>query len=573
MDKAAIVSVFSEMAVLLELKGENPFKCRAFENGARAVQGISGDLGDWIAQDRLTDVKGIGKGLAEAITELHTTGKFSEYQVLKATIPPGLLEMLTIPGVGPKKVRLLSDELGIHSIGELEYACQENRLLKLKGFGPKSQEKILVAIRFVRSNAGQFLLPLAMGEALAVLAVLRQDKDVLRAEIAGSLRRRKEIVHDIDLVVGTRHPAAVMRSFVRLSGRKEIIAHGDTKSSVRLSSGIQVDLRCVSEREFPFAWLHFTGSKEHNVALRARALDRGLKLNEYGLFDGDKLLVCADEAAIYRRLDLDTIPPEMREDRGELELAAAHRLPTLIERADLQGAFHAHTVYSDGSATIAAMADEAKKLGLSYLGISDHSQSAFYAHGLKPQDIKRQHAEINAFNRGSKDFRIFKGIESDILADGALDYDDQTLASFDFVIASVHSRFKMAAEEMTRRILTAIENPYTTMLGHMTGRLLLSREPYGLDVHRIIERAAELGKIIELNANPYRIDIDWRHLAYARERGLRVSINPDAHSVAGLSDIEYGIGAARKGGLTRADVVNTMTLVEMAEFLRELHSP
>lgn len=567
MDKATIVAVFSEMAVLLELKGENPFKCRAFENGARAVQGISGDLDDLIAQDRLTAVKGIGKGLAAAITELHTTGKFSEYQALKATIPPGLLEMLTIPGVGPKKVRLLSDELGIQSSGELEYACQENRLLKLKGFGPKSQEKILAAIRFVRSNAGQFLLPLAMGEAVAVLAVLRQDREVLQAEIAGSLRRCKEIVRDIDLVVATQSPATVMRRFVGLPGLKEIIAHGDTKSSVRLSNGIQVDLRCVSEREFPFAWLHFTGSKEHNVIVRGRAQGMGLKLNEYGLFDGDKPLVCADEAAIYRRLDLDYIPPEMREDRGELELAAAHRLPMLIERADLRGAFHAHTVYSDGAATVEAMAAEACKQGLSYLGISDHSQSAFYAHGLKPQDIKRQQGEIDAFNRGSKDFHIFKGIESDILADGALDYDDKTLQSFDFVIASVHSRFKMTAEEMTRRILTAIENPHTTMLGHMTGRLLLSREPYGLDVCRIIDRAAELGKIIELNANPYRLDIDWRHLAYARERGLRVSINPDAHSIAGLSDIEYGIGAARKGGLTRADVVNTMTLKEMVGYL------
>lgn len=567
MDKATIVAVFSEMAVLLELKGENPFKCRAFENGARALQGTSEDLAQLVTDDRLTEIKGIGKGLAKAITELHTTGRFAEYDLLKRTVPPGLLDMLTLPGLGPKKVRLLSDELGIHSSGELEYACKENRLLKLKGFGPKSQEKILAAIRFVRLNAGQFLLPLAAGEAAAVLAVLRQDQDVLQAEIAGSLRRRKEIVRDIDLVVASRRPEAVMRRFVALPGVQEVIAHGDTKSSVRLSGGIQVDLRCVSEREFPFAWLHFTGSKEHNVIVRGRAQGMGLKLNEYGLFDGDKPLVCADEAAIYRRLDLEYIPPEMREDRGELELAAAHRLPTLIERADLRGAFHAHTVYSDGSATIAAMGDEAIKLGLSYLGISDHSQSAFYAHGLKLPDIKRQHEEIDALNRGSKNFRIFKGIESDILADGSLDYDDQTLKSFDFVIASVHSRFKMTAEEMTHRILTAIENPHTTMLGHMTGRLLLSREPYGLDVRRIIDRAAELGKIIELNANPYRIDIDWRHLAYAKERSLRVSINPDAHSVEGLSDVEYGIGAARKGGLTRANVVNTMSLKEMVEYL------
>jgi len=567
-NKQQIISIIDEIGTLLELKGENPFKVRAYHNAARSLETSSQDIATLISTHELENLPGIGQAMTEKITELFNTGKLKFYSDLKKEIPQGLLEMIQLPGLGPKKAKHLYEELGIKSIGELEYACHENRLLTLKGFGEKSQKKILEGIQFHKKNESLFLFSKAYREANAVLEILKKNKHVQQISVAGSLRRCKEVVKDIDFVAASDDPKAVMKTFVTLPGLQQAISHGETKSSVVLSNGIQVDLRCVSQKEFPYALHHFTGSKEHNVALRGRAQSMEMKMNEYGLFKGEKLIVCKSEEEIYKHLGLSYIPPEMRENQGEIQAAEKNKIPQLLTAKDIKGIFHNHTTYSDGKASLEEMVKAAQGLGLEYIGISDHSQSAFYAHGLKNADIEKQHKEIEAFNKKLKNFKIFKGIESDILADGSLDYDEKTLKKFDFVIASIHSRFKMTEKEMTERIIKALQNPFTTMLGHMTGRLLLSREPYQLDVKKIIDTAVKHKKIIELNANPYRLDIDWRHLHYAKEKGLKISINPDAHNVKGVADFEYGVGIARKGWMEKGNVINTMGLRDMEKYLR-----
>lgn len=570
MDARQVSIILEEIALLLELKGENPFKTRAYHQGAEVVAGLPGDLKELVESGRLLDLKGIGPALAEKISTLVKTGRLEFYEKLKEEIPAGLLKIVKLPGLGPKKVKVLHDQLGIKTVGELEYACNENRLLTLKGFGEKSQEKILKAIAFHRQHADEFLFSKAWPEALELQNALQKMPAVKAAEIAGSLRRRKEVVHDADLVVATDKPLAVMEFFIKLPGLQKVISQGDTKSSVVLACGLQADLRCVTVEQYPFALLHFTGSKEHNVGLRQRAIERGLKLNEYGLFKNDtELIPCTSEDDIYKKLGLNFIPPELRENRGEIDAAAVQPIPVLVTEKDLHGIFHVHTLYSDGTASVEDMAREAARQGFKYIGISDHSEQAFYAGGLKEEAIARQHAEIEALNK-KLPIKIFKGIEADILADGSLDYSPAILQKFDFVIASVHSRFQMNRDEMTARIIRALENPYTTMLGHMTGRLLLSREPYELDVEAVFKTAARHRKIIELNANPQRLDVDWRYLDLARKYQVKICINPDAHKIEGIAHTAYGVGIARKGGLTPEMVVNTKTVLQMQELLSEM---
>lgn len=572
MSKSQIVATLEQIALLMELAGENPFKSRAFTNGARTLEQQAEDPATLVSTGNLLTVKGIGKGLADAITEMVTTGRSAVYDALRADIPAGLVEMLGIPGLGPKKIRAIHAELGLASVGELEYACNENRLVGLKGFGAKTQEKILKGIDLFKRSRGRHLFADVVATAESLLAQVRRLPGVDRAELAGSIRRRAETIKDVDILVATEVPETVMAAFLALPDIESVTAQGPTKTSIRLADGLAVDVRAVQHAAFPYAWQYFTGSQAHNTALRARAKERGWKLNEYGLFDGETLIPCADETAIYAALGLQAIPPELREDWGELMLAERGPLPDLVTLADIQGTFHAHTVASDGAGTLAEMAAGAQALGLRYLGISDHSQSAVYAQGLKPDGLLEQFAAIDALNAAGGGCRVLKGIESDILADGSLDYDDAVLARFDFVIASVHSRFNMDGDAMTRRLVTAIRHPRTTMLGHMTGRLLLARDPYDLDVETILQTAAECGVIIELNANPHRLDIDWRWLRRARELGVLISINPDAHSVAGLADLAYGINVARKGGLTAIDVFNTRPLEDVMAHLATRHT-
>jgi len=568
MDTRQVAAVLEEIGTLLELKGEIVFKARAYHNVARTLKGLEGDLADLIKTGELAEVPGIGKGTLEKIATLVETGRLPYYEELKASIPPGLVEMLRISGMGPKKVKAVHEELGITGVGELAYACRENRLRDLAGFGQKTQENILAGIEFLSQYSDRSLMAEALPMAEVILDTVGRQKGVIRSAIAGSLRRRKETIGDVDILVSAKKAEPIMEAFVEMPEVQRVAAHGKTKSSVVLVAGMNADLRVVEDESFPFALAYFTGSKEHNIRMRQIAQKKGLKLNEYGLFDKqDRPVACKDEDAIFTALDLAPVPPELREDTGEIEAAAAGKLPELVELQDLKGTFHNHTDASDGAATLAQMAAATQAMGLEYLGIADHSQSAFYAGGLKPAAVRKQHKAIDALNRKLDGLRVFKGIESDILPDGSLDYDDKLLATFDYVVASVHSHFKMPKDAMTKRIIRALEHPATTMLGHPTGRLLLSREGYELDLPAVIKRAGELGKMIEINAHPMRLDLDWRHCKMAREHGVRIVINPDAHHPDGLADIRYGIDVARRGWLTAEDVFNTRSVGDVLKAL------
>ncbi|MCJ7546585.1 MAG: DNA polymerase/3'-5' exonuclease PolX [Deltaproteobacteria bacterium] len=567
MKKEEISAILEEIGFLLELKGENPFKVRAYYNAARALEALEGSLGQVVQQGELRQIKGIGEALNKKISELVTTGSLPYYEELKAAVPAGLREMVRIPQLGPKKIKALYERLGITTVGELEYACQENRLVDLPGFGAKTQENILQGIEVLKRYRGRFLYGDVAALAEAFTRSVAEVKGVLQASLAGSMRRKNEVVKDMDLVIAAQEGGAIGDGLIALPQIEEVLAQGETEIRVRLASGIPADLRMVSLKEFPFALHHLTGSKEHNIALRGRAKKMGMKINEYGLFAGERSIPCQGEEEIYRALGLAFIPPELREGRGEVEAAAEGRLPDLLNAEEIKGAFHVHTATSDGSNTISSLTKEAQRLGLSYLGITDHSRSAAYAGGLSEGAVKRQLEEIDEINRSSQGFRFFKGIEVEILSDGSLDYSDEVLAGFDFVIGAIHSHFQMEEKEMTQRIIHAMETRHLTMLAHPTGRLLLAREPYQLNMEEVINAAARLGVVLELNANPHRLDLDWRWLKYAKDHGTRISINPDAHNLQGLQDLLIGVGIARKGWLESRDVINTMELGEVARFL------
>jgi DNA polymerase (family 10) len=568
MDRKKIASAFEETAVLLELKGENPFKIRAYSQAARAVLSLESDPAELVESGEIKKVKGLGKTTAAHVAELVSTGRMEYLEELKSSFPPGLLDILDVPGLGPKKVKVLYEDLGIETLGELEYACKENRLVTFKGFGAKTQANVLKGIETLKKYRGRFLWAEVEPHALAMRDRLAECPYVTRAELAGSFRRFKEVVKDIDLVAASESPDKVVAYLKRLETVDEILSGGDTKISFRLASGMNVDLRLVPENDFTFAWHHFTGSKDHNTQLRQRAKSKGLKLNEYGLFDDkEKTPKIKDEAELFKLLDLDFIPPELREGMGEIEAAEKNDLPDLIQEKDLRGVFHVHSNYSDGGLSLKEIVKASRDMGFEYLGLSDHSQSAFYAGGLKEDDLKRQSDEIEALRQDNPDFTIFWGIESDILPDGSLDYPDKVLAKFDFVIASVHSSFSLPEPEMTKRLIKAAQNPYTTIMGHITGRLLLAREPYALNLRQVLEAAAESGTIVEVNANPHRLDLDWREMRAAKALGLKTIICPDAHSAEGLKDVRYGIHTARKGWLTKDDVINCLPADEIKQVL------
>lgn len=565
--KETVIKILEEIAVLLELAGENPFKFRAYQNAARNLEKLETDFTNLVKENKLSEVPGIGEAINKKIGELVATGKLAYYESLKSSIPPGHLEMLKIAGLGPKKIHALYKQLGIKTIGELEYSCQENRLIELKGFGKKTQDNILAGIEKLKLYQERRLYAEAADDALVLVSLLQDNKDVERVSLAGSLRRCAETVKDIDIVASSKNAENLAGYFSSLPQVAAVSGKGITKVSVTLRTGINADLRIVADTEFPHALLHFTGSKEHNTALRGRAKDMGLKINEYGLWQGEKNIACASEEEIFSRLGLPYIPPELRENMGEIEAAEKGALPVLIEEKDICGFFHVHTDFSDGGETLESMVAAAKKMGMQYIGISDHSQSAYYAGGLKAEEIERQHRLIAQLNEKYAPFYIFKGIESDIMPDGSLDYSDELLGKFDFVIAAVHSSFNMPEEEMTGRIKKALQNSFTTILAHPTGRLLLAREPYAVNIQEIIDTAAGSGKVLELNANPHRLDLDWRNCIYARKKGVKISINPDAHHVSGLADIGFGTKIARKGWLEKGDCINCFNLNEMKVYL------
>ena len=578
MDKEQVAEILSEIGVLLEIKGENPFKTRAYANAARTLEALTEPLDKIVAEQRLGDLKGIGEALQKKITDLVTTGKLAYYDDLKASVPAGLLEMMQIPGVGPKKVKALNEELNITTVAELEAACKAGKVAKLEGFGEKTQAKILEGINFRRTYASRHLLGDAMQVAEPILEALRQHPDVVRCSIGGSLRRSRETIGDIDFLASSKKPAHVIESFVKLPGLLSVSAKGETKASVILKGGIQADLRVVSDAEFPFALAYFTGNKEHNIIMRQRAIQRGLRLNEYGLFKSKeetrdpKLLVpCKTEEEIFEKLDLAYVPPELREDHGEFDAAEKGRLPRLMEWTDLRGSLHNHSNWSDGLDSLEHLATEMRELGFSYWAVTDHSKSSFQAHGLDPARVKQQLKEVKKINEqlaeDGVDFRLLTGTEVDILKD-KLDFDDDLLASLDVVVASLHAGFSANEADNTKRIIRAAENPYVHMLGHLTGRLLLEREPYKVNQQAIIDACAETGTWIELNANPYRFDMDWRLWPYAKSRGVKCVINCDAHRVEHAGFLRLGAGIARKGWLEKKDIVNTVPLTQLMKELK-----
>ncbi|MEI6560804.1 MAG: DNA polymerase/3'-5' exonuclease PolX [Verrucomicrobiota bacterium] len=568
MTKDEVGAVLEAITQLLELKGENPFKIRAYQNAVRVIETYTGNLEADAREGRLTEIPGIGAAIAEKIATLVQTGSLPYYEELKAEFPPGIFEMFELMGLGPKKIRALYDKLGIDSLDALEAACKDGRVAGLAGFGEKTAHNILQSIEQRKSVAGSFLLGAVADAAEEIYEDLRSHPDVSQAAIGGSYRRRKEVVHDLDFVVASAHPENVTAFFTTHPLVESVIVSGATKSSVRLKDGVQADLRVVSNAQYPFALNYFTGSKEHNIVLRSRALSHGWSLNEYrfspvegGRVTPEPIPEIAEERDLYRALGLDWVPPELRENLGEIAAAETHTLPDLIELSNLRGTFHCHTTASDGRNALEEMANAARALGLQYLGIADHSKSSFQAHGLDEARLLEQVEAIERLNATYDDgFRLFAGVECDILKDGTLDFSDEILSRLDYVVASVHSVFNLPEAEMTRRIIRAISHPHVTMLGHMTGRLLLTRKPYALDIPAVLDAAAQTGTLIELNGNPQRLDMDWRWWPLAKEKGVRCCINPDAHSIDGFKHLWFGVQAARKGWLTRADVVNTLPL-------------
>ena len=575
MNKADIVDILEDIAILLELKGDNPFKIRAYSGGARVLEMMEEDLGDVIAEERLDAIKGIGSALVDKIKTLYATGELEYYTKLRESIAPGLIEMLEIPGLGGKKVKKLHDAIGVESIDALQAACESGKVEALKGFGKKSAEKILSGIANRAAYAKRHHWWNAREVAEPILEGLRSLSQVERAEAAGSLRRLRETVGDLDFIVASADPQPVMDWFVEQDAVQEVTAHGATKSSVRFESGLQADLRVVPADQFAFALHHFTGSKEHNVALRQRALARGYSLSEWGLSqkveEGYPLTkipdLIATEKELFQFLGLAEIPPELREGLGEIDSAEAHQLPNLVTPSDIRGVFHNHTTASDGRGTIEEMAAGAEALGWDYLGLADHSKASFQAKGLDDARVLKQLESIRAFNESDESpVHIFSGIECDILPDGSLDLEDTTLNALDYAVMSVHSSFSQSEEEMTERVIRAIEHPATVMLGHPTGRILLRREPYKIDLQKVIDAAIANRVIIEINANPHRLDMDWRLWRRAADRGLMCSINPDAHSREGLRYFDAGVNIARKGWLTIENVLNTLSLQEVKEY-------
>ena len=559
----------------MELGGENPFKFRAFDQASRNVERMSENVETLVNEDRLTDVKGIGKGIGEIIREVVRTGSSSQLEELKSEFPDGLRDLLTIPGMGPKKVRSVWKTLGVATLGELEYACKENRLVSLEGFGSKSQEKILKGIEFKKQYASQYLYSETLEIVAGILETLDDSAFFRHIEIAGSLRRGKNVFKDADILVvplPEADPDRIKQTLLQLADSQEgvdgVIGAGQTKVSIR-RRGLQVDFRIVGEEAFPAALQHFTGSKDHNTLLRGRAKGLGIKMNEYGVFRDDEPLPLAAEEDVYRAIGLGWIAPEIREAEGEIEASEQENLPKLVTAQDFVGMIHVHSRYSDGVNTIEELAKECMSRGYGYLCLSDHSRTAVYAGGLSAEDLGAQRQEVERINKQLAPFRIFCGIESDILTDGSLDYTDEVLDQLDFVIGSIHSKLSMEHKEATERLVRAVRNPRLTILGHPSGRLLLSRQGYSFDEEELYVALAEEGVVLEHNCNPYRLDPDWQSLKRAKELGIMISINPDAHSVEGFDDMRYGITMARKAWLEPQNLLNCMNPEVIDGYFRE----
>ena len=575
MDSRTAAHVLSQIASYLELRGENRFKARAYQTAAKGILALGADdLKPLLETGEIGNVRGLGPATISVVRDLVETGSSRYLDELREATPEGLLEMLAVPGLSPERIHRIHEELEISDVNDLEEAARDGRLAKLHGFGPKTAEKILKGIAFSRETGVLTLYPHARIEAEHLLALVREHPDIEEAVIAGAIRRHREVVRGVSIVARCRAdcaPHLVATSFTRIGGVKEATGEGTDTVQIRFVDGVRLGLRCVSPEHFAVALFCATGSDEHVQLVVARLGERGIRLVGDELHDaaGHRLTI-DDEAALYRAAGVSFVPPELREAEGEIDAAANHALPRLLEHNDIRGVLHCHTLYSDGKSSIADMARGARDRGWRYIGISDHSAAAFYASGLPREKVLAQFDEIDEINAdfAADGVRVLKGIEADILADGRLDYDPELLARFDYVIGSIHSRFGMDGPAMTERVLRALDDPFLTILAHPTGRLLLSREPYALDVDAVIEKAAVVGVAVELNADPHRLDLDWRHLITAKRRGATVALGPDAHSVAALDNVHIGVGMARKGWLERGDLLNARDADDVIAFAR-----
>ena len=568
---ADIAKRFEEAADLLEIKGDNPFRIRAYRNAARVIEDLPHELAAMVEQEQpLSDLPGIGKDLAEKIQEIVTTGTAPALDKLRSELPPHITDLLNIPGLGPKRVRTLYKDLAVVDLDSLKQAAEEGKIRDLPGLGKKTEQHILDAVRAQADTSRRFLRAAVVPYVESLAAYLKQAPALKTLTIAGSYRRGRETIGDLDLLVVADDAEAIMQHFVAYDEVANVLAHGQTKSSIVLQSGIQVDLRVVPATSYGAALHYFTGSKAHNITMRKLAQQRNWKLNEYGLLDGETPVAAASEQDVYRALDLPFIPPELRENRGEVEAAREGRLPDLITAGDLRGNLHTHSRWSDGRNTIAEMADAAVAAGHAYLAITDHSKRLTVANGLDEDRLIEQIEEIDALNEARNDVTILKGIEVDILEDGTLDLPDAVLKLLDLVIVSVHSKFNLSSEQQTTRIQRAMDNPWTTLVAHPTGRLLLSRPPYAVDVARLIAHARQRGCFLELNANPQRLDLNDTYCQLARQEGVKLALNTDAHNTRDLvAHVDAGIAQARRGWLEAGDVINTRELPDLLALLKQ----
>jgi DNA polymerase (family X) len=563
MDKKAVAQVLEQIAAFLELKGENPFRIRAFRTASRAVGSFPADLRQGLEDGSLAGTKGVGPATLQIVAEIVTSGRASMLEELREQIPPGLVDMLDISGLGVAKIRQIHEVLDIDSIPELEAAALDGRLTKLPRFGPKTSENILKGIAYLRQASAFRLLHHAADEAEGLRAAFERLPGVLTAVVAGDVRRRTDVVRDVVLVVAADvAPADLFKRLSQLPGVHEFAGQDDRRMTLRFTGGASAQIVVTTPVNFGAVLVQATGSEGHLRDLAAHAAAREFALTGAALWRGSTFVPTPDESAFYGALGLDLIPPELREGAGEVAAAAEHRLPRLLAREDLRGFLHCHTRYSDGSNTVEQLALACRDAGYCYIGITDHSQAAAYAGGLRPEDLARQSDEIDEVNSRLEGIRVLKGVEADILQDGRIDFDEEVLARLDFVIASIHTRFNMGAREMTARVRAAMDNPHLTIIGHPTGRLLLSRDPYGLDIDAVIEKAAATGVALEINADPHRLDLDWHHARRARDHGVRLSIGADAHSLTGIANVSYGIDVARKAWLGPDDVLNARPLEE-----------
>ena len=567
MDKRAVAQVLEQIAAFMELKGDNPFRVRAFRTAARAIAGIPGEVRQALEDGSLAGTKGIGPATLQIIGELAATGRSSMLEELREQIPPGLVEMLAISGLGVAKIRQIHELLDIDSLPELEAAALDGRLAKLPRFGAKTSENILRGIAYLRQATSFRLSHHAAEEAERLQRALEKLPGVVHAIVAGDVRRRSELVRDLVLViVADVPPAELFERLSRLPGVHEFAGQDERRLTLRFAGGASAQIVVTTPVNLGAVLVQATGSEAHLEGLAKHAADKGFDLSGAALWRGHEFVPTPSEGDLYRALGLAEIPPELREGRGEIEAAAAGALPALLERSQLRGLLHCHTNYSDGSNTVEELAVGCRAAGYAYVGLTDHSQAAAYAGGLGADDLARQADEVDAVNRKLDGIRVLKGIEADILVDGRIDYDEAVLGRLDFVIASIHSRFNLNAAQMTARMLAAMDNPFVTIIGHPTGRLLQSRDPYAIDLDAVFEKAAACGVAMEINADPHRLDLDWRTVRAARSAGVTISIGADAHNVSGIANVDYGVGTARKGWLGPADVLNARPIEEFLAF-------